>query len=70
MDEDDFLYWQDTLEAVQAGRTGNLECPFCHQHTLKVSRPEPGQRLTRVACQNNECRHYIEGRFSAEDVAE
>ena len=67
MNEDDFIYWQDVLEAVQAGRTGGVKCPFCYQESLSVVRED---RKTRIQCATRNCRNFIEGRFSAEDVSE
>lgn len=65
--EDDIIYWQDVLELVQAGKTANLKCPFCQGDTLTVTKRE---RVTSVQCTAKKCGHFIEGRFSAEDVAE
>jgi hypothetical protein len=59
MAEDDFIYWQDVLEDVQAGKTSALRCPFCQTAGLKI---EEKQNLTRVEC--GSCHHFIEGRFS------
>lgn len=59
MGEDDFIYWQDALEAVQAGRPEGLRCPFCHEGAVVVTRDE---RKTRLEC--SRCHHFIEGRFS------
>ncbi len=67
MSEDDIIYWQDVLESVQAGRTANLKCPFCQQGDIEVRKRE---RVTIVRCTAKGCGHFIEGRFSAEDVAE
>jgi hypothetical protein len=64
--EDDIIYWQDVLENVQAGRTAGLKCPFCYHGSIQVSKRE---RVTTVQCENASCRHYIEGRFSDDDVA-
>jgi len=56
--EDDFIYWQDVLDDVAAGKTSQLRCPFCQAESLKI---EAKQNLTRIEC--TKCRHYIEGRF-------
>lgn len=61
--EDDFIYWQDTLEAVQAQRSPG-KCPFCYEGDIFVSKRE---RVTRLECAK--CHHFIEGRFTDEDVA-
>ncbi len=65
--EDDIIYWQDVLELVQAGKASNLKCPFCQGDTLTVTKRE---RVTIVRCTAKTCGHFIEGRFSAEDLAE
>lgn len=65
MAEDDFIYWQDVLELVQAQKTSNLKCPFCYTGTVLVTKKE---RATRLECAS--CHHYIEGRFRDEDVAD
>lgn len=67
MAEDDEIYWQDTLEAVLAGRTTGLKCPFCYVGNIIVTKRE---RATMVRCDEDGCGHYIEGRFSHDDVAE
>lgn len=59
MGEDDIIYWQDALEAVLAGRTEEIKCPFCYEGTVEVTKQE---RTTRLACRA--CKHFIEGRFS------
>jgi hypothetical protein len=58
MGEDDFIYWQDVLEDIAAGKLSALRCPFCQQGGLKV---EQKGMMTRVEC--TACRHFIEGRF-------
>ena len=65
--EDDIIFWQDVLESVQAGRAANLKCPFCQKESIEVTKRE---RVTSVKRTAKGCGHYIEGRFSAEDVAE
>lgn len=59
MSEDDFIYWQDVLDDIAAGRTAQLRCPFCQAEPLKVETKQGG--VTRIEC--GKCRHYIEGRF-------
>ena len=59
MSEDDFIYWQDVLDDVAAGKTAQLRCPFCQAEALKLE-SKPGG-VTRIEC--GKCRHYIEGRF-------
>lgn len=58
MGEDDFIYWQDVLDDIAAGKTSALVCPFCRAPALKVEQRGP---VTRVEC--GACRHFIEGRF-------
>ena len=60
--EDDFIYWQDILEAVQAGRTSNLKCPFCYEGDVTISKLD---RVTHIECMR--CHHFIEGRYSDSD---
>ncbi|MFO0578802.1 MAG: hypothetical protein U1A78_32770 [Polyangia bacterium] len=60
MSEDDIIYWQDVLESVLAKRTSNLTCPFCYQPGIEITKTG---KVTRVACTNKACRHYIEGSF-------
>jgi hypothetical protein len=64
MSEDDHIYWQDHLEAVLAGRAADLKCPFCYTGAVVVTKQE---RKTRLACQNKECRQFIEGRFGNDE---
>lgn len=59
MSEDDIIYWQDTLEAVQAGKIQDLKCPFCYEGVIAVTQ---SGRQTRLECQR--CHHFLEGRFS------
>lgn len=59
--EDDFIYWQDALEQVQAGRTENIKCPFCEEGVIAVTQED---RQTRLECRK--CRHFIEGRFGGQ----
>jgi hypothetical protein len=61
MGEDDFIYWQDVLEDIAAGKLSTLRCPFCQAPGLKVQQTGPGGSMTRVEC--GACRHFIEGRF-------
>lgn len=70
--EDDYIYWQDALELVLAGRPNNIKCPFCHTGEVAVVRKggDGTKTVTRLQCQNQQCRHYIEGRFGEEDLAE
>jgi hypothetical protein len=56
LSEDDIIYWQDTLDAVVAGKTTELKCPFCYVGEIKVEQKE---RTTRIECAK--CRKYIEG---------
>ena len=58
MSEDDFIYWQDVLDEVAAGRTAQLRCPFCQKDGLRLEEKGVGVRLECPAC-----RHFIEGRF-------
>lgn len=58
MGEDDFIYWQDVLDEIAAGRRAQLRCPFCQTAGLRIE--EKGQH-TRIECSS--CRHFIEGRF-------
>jgi hypothetical protein len=58
MGEDDFIYWQDVLDDLAAGRRDRLVCPFCQAPGLKVEERGAGLRIECGAC-----RHYIEGRF-------
>ena len=67
MSEDDHIYWQDNLEAVLAGRSNGLKCPFCYVGDIEVERIE---RKTRLTCRNRACNHFIEGRFGNEDDAQ
>jgi hypothetical protein len=62
--EDDIIYWQDILESVLAGRTANLQCPFCYDQTLEVTRKE---RTTLIACKKPTCRQFVEGRLGDEE---
>jgi hypothetical protein len=59
MGEDDFIYWQDVLDDIAAGRRASLACPFCQAVGLKVDTKPTG--LVRIDCPA--CKHYIEGRF-------
>jgi len=63
LNEDDIIYWQDVLDAVRAGRTSGLKCPFCYHGHIQVSQTEKAS--FRIQCENPTCRHYIEGSFSA-----
>lgn len=65
MHDDDFIYWQDTFDAIEAGRTSGLKCPFCYEGNVIVTKKE---RATRIEC--DKCHHYVEGRFKSEDVAD
>lgn len=65
MGEDDFIYWQDVLDEIAAGRRAQLRCPFCQTGGLRVS--EAGATL-RIEC--GSCRHFIEGRFPTGDAGE
>ena len=48
--------WYDVIEAVQAGRTQDLECPECHfKDGLEVE--EQGGRII-VSCPN--CKRVVE----------
>jgi len=58
MGEDDFIYWQDVLDDIAAGRRDKLRCPFCQAAGLRIEQKGPGVRIDCPAC-----RHYIEGRF-------
>ncbi len=58
MGEDDFIYWQDVLDDIAAGRRDKLRCPFCQAGGLRVDQKGAGVRIECTAC-----RHYIEGRF-------
>ena len=50
------IYWQDVLDAVAAGRTSNLACPFCKRGAIQVTQKD---RVTRLECPT--CRKFIEG---------
>jgi len=66
--EDDFIYWQDILDAIEGGKsTSGLKCPFCYEGNILVTKKERG---TLVQCDRPKCGHYIEGRFRSEDVAD
>ena len=58
MGEDDFIYWQDVLDDIAAGKRSALRCPFCQAVGVKV---EPKGPLHRIECPA--CKHFIEGRF-------
>lgn len=62
MNEDDHIYWQDTLESVLAGRASGLLCPFCYDGKIEVTKQE---RKTNVKCLK--CGHFIEGRFGNDE---
>lgn len=65
MAEDDFIYWNDILEDYRNGRSENKKCPFCYEGDVIFSKRD---RVTRAACLK--CGHFIEGRFSDDDVAD
>ena len=65
MGEDDFIYWQDVLDEIAAGRRDKLRCPFCQGQGLKIEQKGPGVRIECGAC-----RHYIEGRFPIDPTSE
>ncbi len=58
MGEDDFIYWQDVLDDIAAGRRDALRCPFCQATGLRIDQQAA---KTRIECPA--CRHFIEGRF-------
>lgn len=58
MNDEDMIYWQDVLDSIAAGRTGNLLCPFCKKGQVQVTQRE---RVTRVECPT--CRRFIEGQM-------
>ncbi len=60
-DEDDLMVWQDVLDEVAAGRTGNLRCPICQKGEVVLDRDE---RRTRLECRA--CHRFIEGRMANE----
>ena len=62
MSDDDFIYWQDVLDDLAAGRKTPLRCPFCQTEGLTVTSKGVG---TRIECSS--CRHFIEGRFPNRD---
>jgi hypothetical protein len=63
--EDDIIYWQDALEAYIGQRPDKMgKCPFCQVGVIKVTKEG---RKTRLECQNQSCRHFIEGRFGEEE---
>ena len=64
MGEDDFIYWQDVLDDVAAGRRAQLRCPFCQAPGLRL---EEKGALLRIECPA--CRHFIEGRFPIDPSA-
>jgi ribosomal protein L37AE/L43A len=64
MDQDEaMLLWQDVLDLVAAGRTGELVCPFCKKGQVQVKEIE-GTKQTRLECPA--CRQFIVGRFRQE----
>jgi hypothetical protein len=65
MSEDDHIYWQDTLDAVMHGRTNDLKCPFCYVGIVEVIRLD--NRKARLLCRNQQCNHFIEGRFGNDE---
>lgn len=56
--DDDFIYWQDVLDDIAAGRKAPLRCPFCQAEGLKITQKGA---VTRIEC--TACRHFIEGKF-------
>ena len=61
MSEEDIVLWQDLLDLIAAGRTSNLQCPFCKKGQVTVTRVH---RVTRLECPN--CRKFIEGAMGEE----
>jgi len=66
MGDDDFIYWQDVLDEIAAGRRAQLRCPFCQTAGLAITEKGPGT-TTRIECAS--CRHFIEGRFPIDPTA-
>lgn len=60
LDEEALILWQDVLDEIIAGRTGNLSCPHCRHQPLEVATEE---MRTRVSC--TRCGEFIEGSFGA-----
>ena len=50
------IFWQDVLDAVTAGKTSSLACPFCKRGQIQVTQTG---RVTRLECPT--CRKFIEG---------
>ncbi len=59
MGEDDFIYWQDVLEDIAAGKLSALVCPFCNHRPLLI---EEVDQSTRISC--SKCGKFIQGRFT------
>jgi hypothetical protein len=59
VDEDELIAWQDVLDQVAAGRSGDAACPFCKHRPLLV---EEVDFSTKISC--SKCGKYIQGKFS------
>ena len=53
------IAWQDVLDEVVAGRTGDLSCPHCKHRPLVV---EEVEHATRISCPR--CLKFIQGKFA------
>ena len=58
-DEAAMIAWQDVLDEVVAGRTGDLSCPHCKHRPLTV---EEVEHATRISCPR--CLKFIQGKFA------
>jgi hypothetical protein len=58
VNEEDIIYWQDLLDLIAAGRTGELVCPFCKKGQVQMTQQH---RVTRLECPT--CRRFIEGQM-------
>jgi hypothetical protein len=55
-DDDDMIYWQDVLDAVNGGRREGIKCPFCTDGSITVSDLQRG-----IHAECSKCHKYIEG---------
>jgi len=58
VDEEALIVWQDVLDSIMAGRSGDLICPYCGNRPLLV---EQVDFTTKISC--NKCRKFLQGRF-------
>lgn len=63
-DEEEIIYWQDVLDAVMAGRSDGLVCPFCRKGALRIERGDRG--AVRISCPESGCKKFIEGSMGPE----